>query len=158
LETRTLKWFFPSSGNSLIALFTFVNFVALVYFFAECLWSANEPATSGADKQRKSFLSRAPFGLALLSALLLMPYLRGTYALTRSHPGFQPVGEGAVYLEQLTGSTNAPAANLQPRPAWQLIEIGQKKIILQNPDDKSFLIVPAEKITAFKILKEKGSQ
>lgn len=163
-ETRSAGLIFPSNGNSLMAIFTFTNLLALAYLYLERLRAVRAIAPRDGPSET-NLLVYVPFLVVLVTAFLLMPYVRGTYAEKRNHPTFAALGEGATYLKELVSTSSGPEAkaavsanrispdadNSAGKSSWQLIEIGEKKIILRSFEDESIVVVPVEKVPAFRL-------
>jgi len=164
-QTRRASLIFPSNGSHLMAIFTFTNLLALAYLYLERLGAVRAIISRDGLSETSPPLLYVPFLVALVAGFLLMPYVRGTYAEERKHPTFEALGEGATYLKDLvwssiTPETKAPASSDRTSPAtddsavkgtWQLIEIGEKKIILRSFEDGSIVVVPIETIPAFRL-------
>ncbi len=94
------------------------------------------------DKPRPSVVVRLPFLGFVVISVLLLPYLRGTFAIVRVHPVVRPLGAAATYLRSLRVCSE-----------WRLIEMGPTRTLLSCSTPSGTIAIPTEKLKEFELQK-----
>jgi hypothetical protein len=132
-----------------VAMYTATTFLTLGYLLAEF----------GQDQRRekavqlRTGLAWLPLAILLACALIMLPYLRGAYATVQPHPLVEPLGADRSFFDELVGPRPSNCTAYVKCPDWRLIEMGERKIILQRVRDGSVVVLPSDKLSTFRIIR-----
>ena len=128
-----------------VAMFTFLTVVAIAYCYVELV------LTTGSARLASRFACRLPFFAVLSCAVVALPYLRGTYGLSREYPVIKFLGKDEALFHELaagSGSQNHDCIE----GLWELIDIGKERVILRNVCDTRVYLVPSSAVSTFRIV------
>lgn|GEM_PF-5456156 len=137
LTSGPLPWLLPRSSTTTYGLFV------LVLLCTAGLPAAGEPRdmpTRYSSRYRRSLL---PLIILIVVSVILLPYLRGMYATVRPRPQLVPLGEDALYLQQLT--------NCGAECRWSLVDMGETSSILRQEPGGAIYVLPTAKLKTFRL-------
>jgi len=131
---------FPSNTLVMFQLFAFSVALGVAILLAFDVGARR--VTTGTYRR-----ARLPLLALIVIACLLLPLLRGTYAIVRHHPILRPLGADAKYLGELRRCAS-----------WRLVNMGASAAILSCDGSRGVVVIPSDKLTTFELVPEENAK
>ena len=136
------------TSAAIVMMHTAMTVIAIIYIVTEALLLGSLDKLA-ALKYR---LASVFFGLVVLTASTMLPYLKGAYATKQVHPLIKPIVVNLNHDDKMIDNGGLDSKSDLWQRQLQIIQVGEKKIVLRDTQDQSIIIIPTETIPAYRLI------